>query len=119
MLDLHHCLGLGVRHGNEGIDCNINFLLLLCPMPECGGDTLLLFGEHDFTPLIGEALFSSRIWGISFSPTVCSCLSELFPPPLKGFSFPNLWLDDDPMASKDLGGLPFEEVSDGIDCLAL
>lgn len=108
-----------MRHGNEGIDCKINFLLLLCPVPpECGGDTLLLFGELDLTPLIGEPLLlSSRISGISFSPTVCSCL---FPPPLKGFNFPNLWLDDDdPIAKKDRGGFPFEELSNGIDCLSL
>lgn len=115
--DLHaHCLGLGVRHGNEGIDCKINFLLLLWPMLECGGDTLLLFGEQDFTPLIGEPLFSSRISGISFSPTVCSCL---FMPPLKWFNFPNLGTEDDPMVKNDRGGLPFEELGNGIDCLAL
>ncbi|MFS7996197.1 hypothetical protein Hanom_Chr12g01127131 [Helianthus anomalus] len=83
---------------------------------ECGGDTLLLFGEQDFTPLIGEPLFSSKTSGISFSPTVCSCLVP--PPPLKGFSFPNLGLEDDPMARNDRGGLPFEFIN-GIDCPAL
>ena len=85
--------------------------------PECGGDTLLLFGEQDFTPLIGDPLFPSRISGISFSPTVCNCL---FSTPLKGFSVPNLWLDDDPLiARKDLGGLPFEDFANAIDCLPL
>lgn len=104
------------------MDCNINFLLLLCPSPECGGDTLLLFGEQDLTPLIGEP-FSSSISGILSSPTVCNCLlsAAVFIPTLNGFSFPNLWLDDadDPMARKDRGGLPFEELIIEIDCLLL
>lgn len=113
---MHHCLGFGVRHGNEGIDCKINFLLLLWPMPEWGGETRLLFGEEHFTPLIGDPLFSSKISGISFSPTVCSCLFMLT---LKWFNFPNLWLADDPMFRNERGGLPFVEFGNGIDCLEL
>lgn len=65
----------GVNGGNEGTDCNINFLPLFKPPEEldpirskwlCGGETLFWIGEFAFTDLMGvEASFNTS--GVSSS----------------------------------------------------
>jgi len=68
----------GVREGNEGMDCSINFRPLLRPGDDpkllCGGETLLLLGEV-LMPELGE-WFSRRISGISSPETFWNCFSN-------------------------------------------
>lgn len=96
----------GVREGNEGIDCSINFLLLLLRPGEVsnsvwGGDTLLLLGDVDFMiPLVGEVLPWS-VLGISSSSMDSNCLWNLGRG-RKNLGLPSPWLaayvppDEDP-----------------------
>lgn len=117
--DLHW---FGVREGNVGMDCRINFLLLLRPGEDVpnslwwGGETLLLFGDPDFMPLMGEV--QVVVWstsGISSSLMVSNCLSN-FGIDWKKLGLLSPWLadalppDEDPMErNDDLGGLFLDE----------
>lgn len=109
---------LGVSEGNEGIDCSINLRLLLCPGDnpmDWGGETLLLFGDLDLTPLFGEAL----LWSISGISSFRSLW--ILARGWRGFSFPNLGVpyipeEDPPMErSEDRGGFLLLEEKGWID----
>ncbi len=114
-----------VREGNEGIDCNINFRPLLrlgdAPKSLWGGVTLLLLGEEDLMPVLGEQLPRS-ISGISSSGTVWKFFSNLGTD-RRILGFPSFWLvynpEEDPTVRKEVrGSLPFEEKGSGTNGLA-
>lgn len=110
-----------MREGNEGIDCNINFLPPLRlgddPMSQLGEEILLPFGEQVLMQAIGE-VSPRRISGISSSGTVWKCLAW----GQREFGFPSFWLannaEPEMVVTKDLGGFPFEEKGKGSNGLS-
>lgn len=115
----------GVRDGNEGMDCKINFLPVLRPgdgpKSVLGGHTLLLLGEAVLTPVLGDTS-PWRISGISSSGTDWLCLSNL-DSGRRIFGCPSFWLvynpeEDPPMLkTEDRGGLFFDENGSETICL--
>lgn len=97
---------LGVSEGNDGIDWRINFLPLLTsgdvPNPLWWGETLLLLGDDDLMPLLGDPPWPNS--GISSSWTVSKCLSDLD----RATKLP-VFPKEEPIEGKDLGRLFFEE----------